>query len=61
MEGYIIDKVCQIKSIPLWMIKQVTDLSDENTERYVHLNKNIWKKNLSKGLSKFKDIYTGNS
>jgi len=37
-------------SLPLWIIKQVTDLPDENFQRFVLLNTNIWKKIYQKGF-----------
>jgi hypothetical protein len=37
-------------SIPLWIIKQVTDSADEGTKDRIRINRPKWQKNLQMGI-----------
>lgn len=56
MEGYAFAEVALKYSIPIILLKQLTDYCDENAEQSVRENQSIWKNGLQKGLLKLLEI-----
>jgi nucleoside phosphorylase len=50
MEGYKVTQAMVGNSIPLWIIKQVTDSADEGTKDRIRINRPKWQKNLQMGI-----------